>query len=29
MQYVTFLTVGLMVARGLGKAGNRVDNNNA
>jgi hypothetical protein len=29
MQYITFLTVGLMVARGLAKAGNRVHNNNA
>ncbi|MDQ0691198.1 hypothetical protein QF047_002158 [Arthrobacter sp. W4I7] len=29
MQYVTFLTVGLMVARGLAKAGNRVHHNNA
>jgi hypothetical protein len=29
MQYITFLTVGLMVARGLAKAGNRVSNNHA
>jgi hypothetical protein len=29
MQYITFLTVGLMVARGLAKAGNRVHSNNA
>ena len=29
MQYITFLTVGLMVARGLAKAGNRVHHNNA
>ena len=29
MQYITFLTVGLMVARGLAKSGNRVHNNNA
>lgn len=29
MQYITFLTVGLMVARGLAKAGNRAHNNNA
>jgi surface polysaccharide O-acyltransferase-like enzyme len=27
MQYITYLTVGLMVARGLAKAGNRVHNN--
>lgn len=29
MQYITFLTVGLMVARGLAKAGNRVHNAHA
>ena len=29
MQYITFLTVGLMVARGLAKAGNRAHTNNA
>ncbi|MBT2546884.1 hypothetical protein [Arthrobacter sp. ISL-65] len=29
MQYITWLTVGLMVARGLAKAGNRVHRNNA
>jgi hypothetical protein len=29
MQYVTVLTVGLMVARGLAKAGNRIHNNHA
>jgi hypothetical protein len=29
MQYITFLTVGLMVARGLAKAGNRAHNNHA
>ncbi|CAN7244139.1 hypothetical protein LJR013_001000 [Pseudarthrobacter oxydans] len=29
MQYITFLTVGLMVARGLAKAGNRVHNTHA
>ncbi|WP_104044361.1 hypothetical protein [Arthrobacter sp. ZGTC412] len=29
MQYVAFLTVGLMVARGLAKAGNRAHNNRA
>ena len=29
VQYITFLTVGLMVARGLAKAGNRVHNNHA
>jgi surface polysaccharide O-acyltransferase-like enzyme len=29
MQYITFLTVGLMVARGLAKSGNRVHNNHA
>lgn len=28
MQYIVFLTVGLMVARGLAKAGNRFNNNN-
>jgi hypothetical protein len=27
MQYIVFLTVGLMVARGLAKAGNRAHNN--
>jgi hypothetical protein len=27
MQYITWLTVGLMVARGLAKAGNRVHSN--
>jgi surface polysaccharide O-acyltransferase-like enzyme len=29
MQYITWLTVGLMIARGLAKAGNRVQNNHA
>jgi surface polysaccharide O-acyltransferase-like enzyme len=29
MQYITFLTVGLMIARGLAKAGNRVHTNHA
>ena len=29
MQYITWLTVGLMIARGLAKAGNRVHNNHA
>jgi hypothetical protein len=29
MQYITWLTVGLMVARGLAKAGNRTHNNHA
>ncbi|MDQ0618624.1 hypothetical protein [Arthrobacter globiformis] len=29
MQYITWLTVGLMVSRGLAKAGNRVHRNNA
>ncbi|WP_104046053.1 hypothetical protein [Arthrobacter sp. ZGTC412] len=29
MQYITLLTVGLMVARGLAKAGNRAQNNHA
>jgi hypothetical protein len=29
MQYITWLTVGLMIARGLAKAGNRVSNNHA
>ena len=28
MQYIVFLTVGLMVARGLAKSGNRNGNNN-
>ena len=28
MQYITYLTVGLMVARGLAKAGNRRHSNN-
>lgn len=27
MQYITWLTVGLMIARGLAKAGNRAHNN--
>jgi surface polysaccharide O-acyltransferase-like enzyme len=27
MQYITWLTVGLMIARGLAKAGNRVHTN--
>jgi surface polysaccharide O-acyltransferase-like enzyme len=27
MQYITWLTIGLMVARGLAKAGNRVHSN--
>lgn len=29
MQYIAFLTVGLMVARGLAKAGNRTHTNHA
>jgi hypothetical protein len=29
LQYITWLTVGLMIARGLAKAGNRVHNNHA
>ncbi len=29
MQYITWLTVGLMIARGLANAGNRVHNNHA
>jgi surface polysaccharide O-acyltransferase-like enzyme len=29
MQYITWLTVGLMIARGLAKAGNRTHNNYA
>jgi hypothetical protein len=29
MQYITWLTVGLMVARGLAKAGNRTHNSHA
>lgn len=29
MQYITFLTVGLMIARGLAKAGNRVHGTHA
>ncbi|MET1085922.1 MAG: hypothetical protein ABWY04_02180 [Arthrobacter sp.] len=29
MEYITYLTVGLMIARGLAKAGNRVHNTHA
>jgi prolipoprotein diacylglyceryltransferase len=29
LQYITWLTVGLMIARGLAKAGNRVHTNHA